>query len=46
MAHRQHFAVVLIERDDRRLVENDAFALGIDQRVGSAEIDCEVAGQS
>lgn len=46
MTHGQHFGGVLVERDDRRLVQNDALALGVDQRVGRTQIDREVACQS
>ena len=42
-AGRQHFAGLAVEGDDRRLVQHDAAALHVHQRVGCAEIDCEVA---
>ena len=32
-------------RDDGRLVEDDALAARVDERVGGAEVDGEVAGQ-
>ena len=34
-----------VEGDDRRLVEDDAAALGEDARVGRAEVDGEVGGE-
>ena len=37
-----HFAGVLVDRDDGGLVDDDAFALGEDQRVGRAQIDGEI----
>ena len=40
------FAGVLVDGDDGRLVDDDAFAARIDQRVGGAEIDGEVAGEN
>ena len=46
VAHGQHVAALLVERDHRRLVEDDALALGVDERVGRAEVDGEVAGHS
>ena len=35
----------LADRDDRRLVQHDALAAHVDQRVGGAEVDREVAGE-
>jgi len=46
VAHGQHFAIVLVERDYRRLVKNDAFSFGVDQRIGRTQIDRKVACQS
>ena len=37
------FAGVLVDGDDRRLVDHDAFAARVDQRVSGAEVDGEVA---
>ena len=34
-----------VEGDDRGLVEDDAPALGVDEGVGGAEVDGEVASQ-
>ena len=39
------FAVVLVDGDDGRLVDDDAFAPGEDQRVGGAKVDREVRGE-
>ncbi len=41
-ADRFHFAGVLVQRDDGRFVDDDAFAFGENQRVGGAEIDGEI----
>ncbi len=38
-------ALVLDESDDRRLVEDDAPAADVDQRVGGSEVDRHVGGQ-
>ena len=38
----QHLAGLAVEGDDRRLVEHDAAALHVDERVGGAEVDGEV----
>ena len=38
-------AAFLADRDDRRLVQHDALAADVDQRVGGAEVDREVAGE-
>ena len=46
MAHGQDFGGVLLERDHRRLVEDDAFALGVDEGVRRAEIDGEIPCQN
>ena len=43
VAHREHFAGAAVQRDHRRLVEDDAVALAVDERVGRAEVDREVA---
>jgi hypothetical protein len=43
--HRQDRVVGLVDRDDRRLVEHDALAAHVDQRVGGAEIDGEIVGE-
>jgi len=45
MTHREHLAIVLVQRDNGRLVKNDAFSLGVDQRVGRTQIDRKVACQ-
>ena len=45
VTHCQDFTVVLVERDHRRLVKNDAPALGIDERIRRPKIDCQVACQ-
>ena len=39
-------AVVDVDRHDRRLVEDDALATDVDQRVGGAEVDREVAAEA
>ena len=39
------FSGVLVDGDDGRLVDDDALALGKDQRVGGAQIDGEVGGK-
>ena len=36
---------LVLDRDHRRLVEHDARAAHVDQRVGGAEIDGQVAGE-
>ena len=46
VTHGQNFTVVLIKRDYRRLVKNDAFPFGVDQRVGRTQIDRKVACQN
>ena len=38
----EHLAGLTIERDDRRLVEHDAAALHVDERVGGPEVDRQV----
>ena len=38
----EHLAGLPVERDDRGLVEHDALALHVDERVGRAEVDREV----
>jgi hypothetical protein len=43
-AHGFHLAGVLVDGDDGGLVDNDALAGRVDQRVGGAEIDGQVAG--
>ena len=43
--HGFHFAGDFVDGNDRRLVDHDAFALGIHQRVGGAQIDSQVAGK-
>ena len=40
-----HFAGVLVDGDDRRLVDDDALAARVDQRVGRAQVDGQVAGK-
>ncbi len=44
-ADRFHFAGVLVDGDDGRLVDHDAFALGVDQRVRRPQIDRQIAGK-
>ena len=41
---RENLAGLAIDGYDRRLVQNDATALHVDERVRRAEVDCEVAG--
>ena len=41
-----HFAGVLVDGDDGRLVDDDALAARVDQRVGGAEIDGQIAGEN
>ena len=43
VARGEHLAGLAVERDDGRLVEDDAAALHVDERVGGAEVDGEVA---
>jgi hypothetical protein len=45
LANRFHAAVHFVDRNDRRLVHDDALAAGIDAGVGRAEIDREIAGK-
>ena len=42
LADGHDFAAVLVDGHDRRLVHDDALALGVDQRVGRAQIDRQV----
>ena len=42
LAHGFHLAGILVDRDDRRLIDHDAFALGEDQRVRGAQVDGEI----
>ena len=42
-ADRVHLAGALVDRDDRRLGEDDAAAAHVDERVGGAEVDGHVA---
>ena len=42
-AHGEDAAGVLVDRDDRRLVEHDAAPADVDQGVGGAEVDGHVA---
>ena len=39
------FTGVLVDGDDGGLVDHDALAAGIDERVGGSEIDGEIAGE-
>ena len=41
-AHREEAAVARVHRDDRRLVEHDALAAHVDERVRGAEVDGHV----
>ena len=45
-ADRDGAAVVDVDRDDRGLVEHDALAADVDQGVGGAEVDGEVAAEA
>ena len=45
MPHRQHLARPTVERDNGRLVQDDALTPGVDQRIGRPQIDGEVACQ-
>ena len=45
VAHRQYVLRAAIERDDGRLVQDDALAPRVHERVRRAEIDREVASQ-
>ena len=40
-----NFVGVLIERHDRRLVDHDAFATRVHQRVGCSQINSQIAGE-
>ena len=42
----EHLAAAGVVGDDGRLVEHDALALGVDEGVGRAQVDREVAGHS
>jgi len=42
LADRFHFTGHLVDGDNRRLVDDDALALGVDQRVGRAQINGKV----
>ena len=42
LADRFHFAIGLIDGDDGGLVHHDAFAFGIDQRVGRAQVNGQI----
>src|SRR3990172_5157916 len=45
-AHRLHLSGHLVDGDDRGLRDNDAFALDEHQRVGGAQVDGELVGES
>jgi len=45
VAHREHFLGAAVQRDDGRLVEDDAAPARVDQRVRGPEVDGEVEGQ-
>jgi hypothetical protein len=45
LAHGFDASVDLVDSDDRRLVDDDAFAARVDARVGRAEVDREIAGE-
>jgi hypothetical protein len=40
-----HWAALEADGDDRRLVENDAAATHVDQRIRRAEVDREIVGK-
>ena len=44
VADGQHFVGARLHRDDRRFAQDDALIFDINQRVGRAEIDADVAG--
>ena len=44
VADRQHLVRARLHRDHRRFAQNDALILDVNQRVGRAEIDPDVAG--
>jgi hypothetical protein len=45
LAHGAHAVALGVDRDHRRLGRDDPAPLGVDQRVGSAQIDGEVVGE-
>ena len=45
VAEREHLVGARVHGDDGRLVEDDPLAARVDERVGGAEVDGEVAGQ-
>lgn len=45
MSDRDDVLVVTIERNDRRLVEHDAFTLLPDQSIGRTEVDADIIGE-
>ncbi len=44
-ADREHLASLGVDRDDARLADDDAAVAHVDQRVGGAEVDPDVAGE-
>src|SRR5262249_3829906 len=42
---REHLLAVLVDRDDRGLVHDDSAPLGVDQGIGSSQVDSQVAGK-
>src|SRR5205814_9812232 len=45
VAHRQDRVVRLVDGDDGRLVEHDALAAYVHERVRGPKIDCEIVGE-
>jgi hypothetical protein len=45
LAHGLDFVGLGVDRDDGGLVDDDALAVGVDQRVGRAQVDGEVIGE-
>ena len=45
LADRFHLAVVLVDGDDGGFVDDNALALGVDQRIGGAKVDGEIGGE-
>jgi len=42
---RFHFSVGLLDSHDRGLIDDDAFAFGIGQSIGGAEVNREISGE-
>ena len=45
-AHGFHFRGVLVDGHDRGLIHDDSFAARVHQRVGSAQVDGQIAGKN